>query len=192
MTEYDDPDPEADRDPAQAAKHAERRLFRAAVRDVKPHAQTPSPPAPPKPRAQARFTRLDAAAVLAESLQPAGVFTETGEEVSFKRTGVQDSVVAKLRRGQYRIEAEIDLHGLNAGEAKQALREFLQAARRGDARCVRVIHGKGRRSGHRGPVLKSTVQLLLQKVDAVLAYVSARQVDGGTGALYVLLERSRG
>jgi DNA-nicking Smr family endonuclease len=50
-----------------------------------------------------------------------------------------------------------------------------------------VIHGKGLRSGHRGPVLKLAVSGVLRRTGAVLAYVSARQVDGGTGALYVLL-----
>ena len=55
-------------------------------------------------------------------------------------------------------------------------------------RCVRIVHGKGLRSGHRGPVLKGVVSALLRNTGAVLAYVSARPVDGGTGALYVLLE----
>ncbi len=54
-------------------------------------------------------------------------------------------------------------------------------------RCVRIIHGKGLRSGHRGPVLKAAVNAVLRRTGAVLAYVSARQVDGGTGAVYVLL-----
>jgi len=58
-----------------------------------------------------------------------------------------------------------------------------------DARCVRIIHGKGRRSGPRGPVLKNMVSKVLQKTAAVVAFTSARPIDGGTGALYVLLAR---
>ena len=107
--------------------------------------------------------------------------------MSFARPGVQSAVLKKLRRGQYRVQAELDLHGLTVAEAKSALRGFLARALAQHARCVRVIHGKGLRSGHRGPVLKSTVAAVLRRTGAVLAYSSARQVDGGTGAVYVLL-----
>jgi DNA-nicking Smr family endonuclease len=72
-------------------------------------------------------------------------------------------------------------------EAKAALYEFLSAAGLAGIRCVRVIHGKGRRSGHQGPVLKRKLGRWLQLRDDVLAYCSARPVDGGTGAVYVLL-----
>jgi DNA-nicking Smr family endonuclease len=85
------------------------------------------------------------------------------------------------------VQREIDLHGLTVAEAKQALRQFLIAALEARVRCVRIIHGKGLRSGHRGPVLKSAVSAVLRRSGAVLAYVSARPVDGGTGAVYVLL-----
>ena len=116
---------------------------------------------------------------------------ESGDELSFRRPGVQDGVMRKLRRGQYRLEAEIDLHGLTLPEAKQGLREFLAQALLRQLRCIRIVHGKGLRSGPRGPVLKNAVNLVLQRTDAVVAFCSARQVDGGTGAVYVLLSGSR-
>jgi DNA-nicking Smr family endonuclease len=78
---------------------------------------------------------------------------------------------------------------MTVAPAKAALREFLLDAQRAGLRCLRIIHGKGLRSGHRGPVLKNTANLLLQRTDAVLAFTSARPVDGGTGAIYVLLGR---
>ena len=115
------------------------------------------------------------------------LFHWTGEELVFAREGVQSGVLRKLRRGQYRVQAEIDLHGLTVPEAKEELRTFLAHALERHIRCVRVVHGKGLRSGHRGPVLKGAVSSVLRRVGPVLAYVSARQVDGGTGALYVLL-----
>jgi DNA-nicking Smr family endonuclease len=105
----------------------------------------------------------------------------------FHRPTVQPAVLRKLRRGEYRMQREIDLHGLTVAEAKAALRQFLVAALEQQVRCVRIIHGKGLRSGHRGPVLKTAVNAVLRRSDAVLAYVSARPVDGGTGAVYVLL-----
>ena len=85
------------------------------------------------------------------------------------------------------MEAEIDLHGLGRHAAHEALREFLADAFARGQRCVRVIHGKGRGSGPRGPVLKHVVNHWLRRMDAVAAFASARPVDGGTGAVYVLL-----
>jgi DNA-nicking Smr family endonuclease len=129
--------------------------------------------------------------VLRESLGPGTDLYEVqpGDELRFARPGVPDNVLRSLRRGLYRVEAETDLHGLNASEAAMHLGEFLREARARRLRCVRIIHGKGLRSGARGPVLKNTVNHLLRRADAVLAFASARPVDGGTGATLVLLER---
>jgi DNA-nicking Smr family endonuclease len=169
-------------------------LFREAVRDVKPLAR-PAQPAdqpsrrPRRPRPAATFSRADRLAVLEESLRDEAMdpALASGEELVFQRAGVRAGVLRRLRRGDYRVQGEIDLHGLTVAEAKQALREFLAQALLRQWRCVRIIHGKGLRSGHRGPVLKSMVGTTLRRIGPVLAYVSARQVDGGTGAVYVLL-----
>jgi DNA-nicking Smr family endonuclease len=167
--------------------------FREAVRDVKPMSQRPrAPAATRKPPARARFTAADRAAVLVESLQGLdGEVTDTGDEISFRRDGVQDGVMRKLKRGEYRVEEVCDLHGLRVDEAKAHLREFLAAALARQLRCVRVIHGKGKGSGPRGPVLKTAVNMILRKTAPVLAFTSARRVDGGTGAINVLLSTSR-
>jgi len=189
------------RSPKDTSKDASRadtaedvRLFRDAVRDVKPLARPAQATDHPlkrrrTPRPTARFTRADRLAVLEESLRddlidPA---LASGEELLFYRAGIQPGVLRRLRRGDYRVQGEIDLHGLTVAEAKQALREFLAQALIRQWHCVRIIHGKGLRSGHRGPALKGMVGTMLRKVGPVLAYVSARQVDGGTGAVYVLL-----
>jgi DNA-nicking Smr family endonuclease len=173
-------DPEAD-DDAQ--------LFRAAVRGVKPLGVPAVVPQAPKARPRARFTRADRMAVLRESLEAPAADAEvgSGEELAFHRPEIQIAVMRRLRRGEYRVQREIDLHGFTVAEAKQALREFLADALEQQLRCVRIIHGKGLRSGNRGPVLKSAVSAVLKRTGAVLAFVSARQVDGGTGAVYVLL-----
>jgi DNA-nicking Smr family endonuclease len=165
-------------------------LFREAVRDVKPLAyDAPAVEPARRPPPQARFTRADRYAVLQESLYADVGDPElaSGEELVFARAGIQKVVLRKLRRGEYRVQAEIDLHGLTVAEAKQEVRAFLANALGRHFRCVRIIHGKGLRSGRRGPVLKSAISGVLQRIGPVLAYVSARQVDGGTGALYVLL-----
>lgn len=164
-------------------------LFREAVRDVKPITQDSPDPKPHRPPPRARFTREDRHAVLQESLYTDAGDPELagGDELVFAREGVQKGVLRKLRRGHFRVQAEIDLHGLTVPEAKEALRSFLAQALGRHFRCVRIVHGKGLRSGHRGPVLKGAVSSVLHRVGPVLAYVSARPVDGGTGALYVLL-----
>ncbi len=174
------------------ALEAEAALFRAAVRGVRPLGSRASSPATPKVRPQARFARADRAAVLRESLDSpaADPAIAAGDELVFHRPQVQPAVIRRLRRGEYRVEREIDLHGLTVAEAKQELRRFLVHALTSQVRCVRIIHGKGLRSGHRGPVLKAAVSAVLRHSGAVLAYVSARPVDGGTGAVYVLLDHS--
>lgn len=93
----------------------------------------------------------------------------------------------RLARGGFSVQAEIDLHGMTASEAHEALAGFVEDSRARGLTCIRVVHGKGRGSGARGPVLKLKVDRWLRQWSGVLAFVSARQVDGGTGAVYVLL-----
>jgi DNA-nicking Smr family endonuclease len=165
-------------------------LFRDAVRDVKPivSGADAAPLTKRKPPPRARFTAADRAAVLVESLQGlAGDIADTGDEIAFRRDGVQDGVMRKLKRGEYRVEDVCDLHGLRVEDAKAHLRQFLAAALARNLRCVRIIHGKGKGSGPRGPVLKTAVNMILRKTGPVLAFTSARRVDGGTGAINVLL-----
>lgn len=171
----------------------ELQAFRDAVRDVRPLGVEPRVVERRKPRPRAAFRRRDEVAVLEESisLSAAELEVEAGDEMSFRRPGVQDGVMRKLRRGQYRVEAEIDLHGLILPEAKQGLREFMARVLQQQLRCIRIVHGKGLRSGPRGPVLKNAVNVVLRRTDAVVAFCSARQVDGGTGAVYVLLSAPR-
>ena len=170
-------------------------VFREAMRDVKPiDARTRVPPAKRKPPAKARFTAADRAMVLIESLEGPveGQIGDTGDEISFRRAGVQDGVMRKLKSGAYRVEDTCDLHGLRSEDAKACLREFLAQALAHNLRCVRVIHGKGMGSGPKGPVLKVAVNMILRKTAPVLAFTSARRIDGGTGAINVLLSNQSG
>ncbi|KEZ77028.1 Smr/MutS family protein [Salinisphaera hydrothermalis] len=144
------------------------------------------------PSARPRMREADEAAVMAELLTdaPPDPDIETGDDLVHRREGVQHAVIRRLRRGHYRCQAEIDLHGMVVDVARQCLGEFLHEALERGYRCVRVIHGKGLRSGNRGPVLKIKVAGWLRQREEVLAYASARPVDGGTGALYVLLRKT--
>ncbi len=115
----------------------------------------------------------------------------TGDELFFSRTGLQNNVLRKLKRGQYAIEDELDLHGKTSAQAKILVAEFLRYCTQTNLRVVRIIHGKGRGSFNKQPVLKIKVNHWLQQRDEILAFCSARQVDGGTGAIYVLLKRRK-
>ncbi|MFM2110875.1 MAG: hypothetical protein EB021_03930 [Gammaproteobacteria bacterium] len=167
------------------------RTFRDAVKGTRPLKVAPKiRPHRPKPKPRAQFRRLGEAEVLEDSLHlsPADLEVEFGEELTYRRGGIQDAVMRRLRRGHYRVESELDLHGLTVPEAKQALRDFLSRVIARQSRCVRIIHGKGLGSGPRGPVLKKAVNVILRRTDAVVAFCTARPVDGGTGAIYVLLQ----
>jgi DNA-nicking Smr family endonuclease len=167
-------------------------LFRSAVADVRPLASDRLPGAPPPPPPQPQKRLEDERQVLQDMLSDPEYpeLLETGEELFFARSGLQHGVLRKLRRGQYAIAAELDLHGLTAAAAREQLAAFLIACRQRDLRCVRIIHGKGNGSVQRRPVLKGKVNHWLQQRDEVLAFCSARPVDGGTGAVYVLLKRT--
>ncbi len=116
-----------------------------------------------------------------EEMQP-------GDTLSYVQSGIQKQVFRKLKRGQYSIEAELDLHGLTRDEAQQQLNEFILEVRERGMRCVRIIHGKGYGSSNNGPVIKPLVNQWLRKRNEILAFCSARPVDGGTGAVYVLIK----
>ena len=168
-------------------------LFRQAMDDVRPlkddkrisHQKTRPPPRP-------RQKELDEQQVLQDMMSdPVDMAdVETGEELLFCRNGVQQKTFKKLRRGDFALEAELDLHGKTVEEARLALATFLLECKQHGLRCVRVIHGKGHGSFNKQPVLKTHVNHWLRQRDEILAFSSARPADGGTGALYVLLKKS--
>nr|PZN77241.1 MAG: DNA mismatch repair protein MutS [Pseudomonadota bacterium] len=176
----------------------ERALFREAMRGVKPLVHEPRAPlARPAPAARAAAGRKPFSHAGDRLVRDEGFngvtgndATAAGDELVFRRPGVQEARLRRLRRGQYPVEAEIDLHGLTTEAARLALRDFLDHALAEGMQCVRIVHGKGLRSGTRGPVLRSVVTSLLRRTSSVVAFVPARPADGGTGALYVLLNRS--
>ncbi len=173
-----------------AIKDEERELFRAAVRDVRPLRQAKTGAQRDRRRPRAASRRADEARVLAESLtlDAAELDVESGDELRHRRDDVAESELRRLRRGDFAVRDELDLHGMTQDEARQALAAFLAEAALHGNRCLRIIHGKGRGSGTRGPVLKSAVNRWLRRHVMVRAFCSARRNDGGTGALYVLID----
>jgi len=171
----------------------DRQLFRQAVGAVERLPCDRVDPVRRLPAPIPQFTLADERQALADTVsdyfEPAEL--ETGEELVYRRDGVQQAVLRKLRRGQFQVGAALDLHGMTVAAAKEALAAFLLRVRRDSLSCVRIIHGKGNGSRHRGPVLKQKINGWLRQRDEVLAFCSARPMDGGTGAIYVLLRRTR-
>jgi DNA-nicking Smr family endonuclease len=163
--------------------------FRRAMAGVRPLPRHSAAPVQSRPRSIAPLTRTRSRDLLHESHATAAdpAVLSAGDEPTFSRTYVRDAVMRKLKRGQIAVEAEIDLHGLRQHAAQVALRQFLNDCVHRGLRCVRVIHGKGLRSGPGGPVLKLVVHHWLRKVENVAAFAAARPADGGSGAVYVLL-----
>ena len=184
---------EAERREAERLLQAERELFATSVGPVRPidprHLDklrlVPEPPAPIAVQAQ-----RDELAVMREALSDefdVDTLLDTDEALSFRRPGLGPDVVRKLRRGGWRIQGQLDLHGLRREDARDALGSFIREAHKAGWRCVRVVHGKGLGSPGKTPVLKGRVQSWLVQKKEVLAFAQARPAEGGAGALVVLL-----
>ena len=169
----------------------DRRLFREAVGEVKPLKSTPPLPEKSKPKPVPRQKIADERQVMQDLMNhqwdPASL--ESGEELQYQRPGLSKADFRRLRKGQFSVRAELDLHGHNAEQAKSAVMSFLNNCLEQQIRCVRIIHGKGLRSSASGPVLKPLVERMLRQRDEILGFSSARPVDGGSGAVYVLLKK---
>ncbi len=171
------------------ARERERRLFADAVGPVTPTRSTPAPQRKP-PTPEPRQRQQDERAALQEALR-GGVDSQslllTDDGLSFRRADIGEDVLVRLRRGQWSIQAELDLHGMRRDEARLELAEFVRLAVRRGQRCLRVVHGKGRGSPGREPVLKGRVRRWLAQHASVIAFAQASAADGGAGALIVLL-----
>ena len=168
--------------------------FRDAVGDVTPllghtrveHKRTPHPPI-------AHKRREDDQLVLVASVSDEfeiDTLLHTDDELSFCRPGVGPDVLRKLRRGEWVIQDEIDLHGCRTEEARELLAGFMRDVGKRGLRCIRVVHGKGLGSKGRQPVLKGKTKVWLAQREDVIAFCQARTTEGGSGALIVLLKPS--
>lgn len=174
---------------------SDQTLFLRAIGSVKP--------LPDKRRALLKKERKmpvimqyqrDEQAVLIEAISDefdVGTLLDVDELLSFRRPGIGTDVTHKLRRGDWSIQRQLDLHGLRRDEAREHLSFFIREAHQHGIRCVRVIHGKGLGSPGKAPVLKSRVHSWLVQKQEVLAFVQAKPADGGGGALVVLLMATR-
>jgi DNA-nicking Smr family endonuclease len=166
-------------------------LFRDAIKGAKPlkhdRVVLRPPPPPPIPHQLIRDEKQALADSLSDDYIPAHEL-ECGEELLYLRDGHSPDILRKLRLGHWVVQDQLDLHGLLVEEARAYTAEFLNQCKKRGVRCVRIIHGKGLGSRNREPVLKHKLRSWLMQRDEVIAYCQARQVDGGSGAVTVLLK----
>jgi DNA-nicking Smr family endonuclease len=178
---------------AARQQEQQRHAFAHAVGKVqalRDHGRADSALPPPEPLPRQR--ELDERAALRESLSDevdVETLLLTDDGLSFRRRGIGAEVVSRLRRGEWAIQEQLDLHGLRSDEARERLAGFVRQALRHGHRCVRVVHGKGHGSPGREPVLKAKVQRWLAQCAEVIAFTQATGPQGGAGALIVLLQR---
>jgi DNA-nicking Smr family endonuclease len=178
----------------QARAVAQQQVFARAVGPVNrmpvpDRVQPPVAAVPPLARQREQDEREALQASLSDGLD-GDALLESDDSLSFRRAHIGADVVRRLRRGEWAIQAQVDLHGLTRDAARERVVAFLREAQRQGLRCVRVVHGKGQGSPGKVPVLKGRVQRWLAQCAQVDAYAQARAADGGAGALVVLLARA--
>ena len=177
-----------------ARRQAEKNLFITAAGAVQPLLNKPKALLKKKlPLPEPKQQQLDDQAVLREAISDefdVSTLLNADEHLSFRRPGIGTDVTHKLRRGDWSIQRQLDLHGLRSDEARERLSHFIRESHRHGIRCVRVVHGKGLGSPGKSPVLKSKVHSWLVQKKEVLAFVQAKPAEGGAGALVVLLQPS--
>ncbi len=128
-----------------------------------------------------RALHLSGAAHVLQPVEPFAV-------ISFRRPGVQDRQIRKLKRVRYDDAATLDLHGLTVVQAHAAVQQFIAKAAEHGTRCVLISHGKG--VGRARPaLLKSWVNQWLRDMAGVLAFHSAPPQYGGAGATCALIAK---
>jgi DNA-nicking Smr family endonuclease len=173
-------------------RHEEKEIFSLAVGRVKPlphKGQAHLPRLQPAPIAAQQ--QLDEQKVLQETMSDewdTSSLLDTDEALSFRRPGIGVDVTRKLRKGDWTVQAQVDLHNLRTDEAREALGSFIRESYKQGLRCVRVVHGKGLGSPGKVPVLKNKVHSWLVQKNQVLAFVQATPAQGGAGAVVVLLQ----
>lgn len=102
--------------------------------------------------------------------------------MSFVQQGQPAYLAKQIRRGDYRAELILDLHGLTKAHAKLEIAALIEQCKKESLTCACIVHGIGER------VLKAKVPHWLVQHPDVLAFHEAPLEYGGKGALLVLIK----
>ena len=173
----------------------EEELFSSAMNDVQEIEEFrtltcthhPKKPMPHVTTADRDRKTLEILGEIAEGRRPI-CLRDTQEYVEWTNPDCPVDIIVKLHTGLFSIQAFLDLHGCSVSEAKEEMDHFFEDSFKKGLRCVKIIHGRGLRST-KGPRIKDAVikRLSGHHRKKIIAYVTARQCDGGLGALYILL-----
>ncbi|MCS6915281.1 MAG: Smr/MutS family protein [Myxococcales bacterium] len=182
--------------PPPACGETDEEIFAREMAGVQPlpgggrRAVVPQAVPPPVRRSE----DAEVMAALADLVQGHGAWdiADTDEYIEGIAPGLDRRLLTRLRRGDFAVQAHLDLHGLRSEEARERVETFIEQARRRRHRCVLIIHGRGLNSKDQIPVLKERVRVWLLRgriARSVLCFTTARPIDGGAGAVYVLLRK---
>lgn len=188
------PPPPKPSKPKRAQEEDDLSLFLSAMDGVEQITNRGEAPTPNPRLPEIIDENAEALAELAELVAGQGDFdvAESNEFIEGAAPGIDARLLRSLRRGDFSIQARLDLHGMTQAEAKTAVDRFLTDSRRTGKRCVLIVHGRGLNSQDQIPVLKERIRVWLAQKSigkTVLAFATARPQDGGAGAVYVLLRR---
>lgn len=170
--------------------------FRALVGDVKPlaeknRADTGGARKHPSEAQLARRERAEADIDEHNFLSDDFVdLTPPFDPIEFRREGIQQGVVDKLKHGGYPVQAQLHLLRRPLAECRRLVFPFIQDAYAHDLRSVLIVHGRGREIDSPANVLRSYIAKWLIQFDEVQAYISAQPSGGGLGATWVMLRKS--
>ncbi|MEM7679036.1 MAG: Smr/MutS family protein, partial [Myxococcota bacterium] len=185
---------------AKAVVRADTGAFLDAVGDATPLPADPrgqiQPSLPPDNAQHIPRYDEDAEALTELEMLVDGVIhfdiADSDEFIAGIAEGVDRRLLGKLRRGEFAVQAHLDLHGMRRDDARRAVAHFIDQKYRAGHRCIRIVHGRGLNSKDKVPVLKMLLSGWLERGRIgrlVLAFCTARPSDGGAGAVYVLLRR---
>jgi len=123
--------------------------------------------------------QVDASFYFSDQYQP---LLNSEGPVRYHRQDVSSFEVKKLRRGDYRPEFFLDLHGLTQEQAKQEIGALIAACRREHVKCACIMHGYGRN------ILRRQTPLWLAQHPDILAFHQAPKEFGGDAAILLLIE----
>lgn len=174
--------------PDNSISKDEALAFQEAMRDVTPLAPSDRVLLQPQQPELVRSPANQPESIDEEWSDHIALSLAEGEAWSYLRPGLSRQILRKLRRGQWKVEAELDMHGMTKDQARQALATLLLECKQFDIRCVCIIHGRGLSSKNNEPILKYRVGNWLAQSESVLAFCQAPLALGGSGAVIVLLK----
>ncbi|WP_257456405.1 Smr/MutS family protein [Archangium lipolyticum] len=180
--------------PKRSQEEDDLSLFLSAMDGVEQITERGEAPTPNPRLPEIIDENAEALAELAEMVAGQGSFdvADSNEFIEGAAPGIDARLLRSLRRGDFSVQARLDLHGMTQTEAREAVDRFLSESRRARKRCVLIVHGRGLNSKDQIPVLKERIAVWLNQKSigkTVLAFATARPQDGGAGAVYVLLRR---